>query len=130
MENPIHSLFPPKFDAVKELKSLHQELRGIEELKSLSNTRGWKQLKRWVIDKVVQYDQGIVTLADDVCKNKKEIEHKRAFRDALLWVINQIDFKLKAEPELYQRIKYLAETAHDLEPSDFVNSGLELQGEE
>ncbi len=130
MENPIHSLFPPKFNLVRELKRLHQELRDLEELKSLSNTKGWKQLKRWVIDKVVQYDQGIVTLADDVDKNRKEIEHKRAFRDALLWMINQIDFKLKAEPELQERIKYLAETAHDLEPKDFVNSGVELQGGE
>ena len=130
MENPIHSLFPPSFNLVKELKGLHQELRDLEELKSLSNTKGWKQLKRWVIDKVVQYDQSIVTLADNVDKNRKEIEQKRAFRDALLWVINQIDFKLKAEPELQKRIEYLAETAHDLEPSDFVNSGVELQGGE
>ena len=127
MKDFVHSLFKPTFDAVKELKQLHGELREIEELKSLSNTQGWKQLKRWVIDKVVQYDQGIVTLADDVDKNKKEIEHKRAFRDALLWMINQIDDKLKAEPELQERIKYLAETAHDLEPSDFDNSDVELQ---
>ncbi len=60
-------------------------------------------------------------------KNKKEIEQKRAFRDALLWMINQIDFKLRAEPELQERIKYLAETAHDLEPKDYVNSGVDLQ---
>lgn len=125
----VHTLFKPKFDLVKELKRLHEELREIEELKSLSNTNGWKQLKKWVIDKVVQYDQSIVTLASDVDKNKKEIEQKRVFRDALLWIINQIDFKLKAEPELQKRIKFLAETAHDLEPKDFVNSGVELQGE-
>ena len=130
MENPVHSLWPPKFSAVKELKSLHQELRGLGDIKTIPQCRGWPEYKRWVIDKVVQYDQSIVTLTNDVDKNKKEIEYKRAFRDALLWMINQIDFKLKAEPELHQRIKYLAETAHDLEPSDFVNSGLELQGEE
>lgn len=129
MENFVHTLFKPKFDAVKELKRLHQELRELEELKSLSNTKGWKQLKGWVIDKVVQYDQSIVTLSDDVDKNKKQIEHKKAFRDALLWMINQIDFKLKAELDLHIRIKFLAETAHDLEPRDFVNSGVELQGE-
>ena len=129
MKDYVHTLFEPKFDVVKELKRLHGELREIEELKSLSNTKGWKQLKKWVIDKVVQYDQGIVTLADNVDKNKKEIEQKRAFRDALLWMINQIDFKLRAEPELQERIKYLAETAHDLEPKDFVNSGVELQQE-
>ena len=127
MKDFVHSLFKPKFDLVKELKRLHEELREIEELKSLSNTKGWKELKRWTIDKVVQYDQNIVTLANDVDKNKKEIEQKRAFRDALLWMINQIDFKLKAEPELQKRIQYLAETAHDLEPKDFVNSGVELQ---
>lgn len=129
MENPIHTLFKPKFDVVKELKKLHQELRAIEELKSLSNTKGWKQLKGWVIDRVVIYDQGIVTLSGDVDKNKKEIEHKKAFRDALLWMINQIDFKLNAELGVHRRIKYLAETAHDLEPKDFDNSGVELQGE-
>ena len=129
MRDFVHTLFEPTFDVVKELKRIHEELREIEELKSLSNTQDWKQLKRWVIDKVVQYDQGIVTLADNVDKNKKEIEHKRAFRDALLWMINQIDDKLKAEPELQERIKYLAETAHDLEPKDFVNSGVELQQE-
>ena len=44
-------------------------------------------------------------------------------------MMNQIDSKLKAEPELQERIKYLAETAHDLEPKDFVNSGVELQQE-
>ena len=129
MKDFVHTLFKPKFNLVKELKRLHGELREIEELKSLSDTKGWKQLKKWVIDKVVQYDQGIVTLADNVDKNKKEIEQKRAFRDALLWMINQIDFKLRAEPELQERIKYLAETAHDLEPKDFVNSGVELQQE-
>lgn len=129
MENPIHSLFKPKFDLVKELKGLNSELRNIEELKSLSNTKGWKQLKKWVIDKVVQYDQSIITLSSDIDKNRKEIETKLAFRDALLWMINQIDFKLKAEPELQRRIQYLAETAHDLEPRDFVNSGVELQQE-
>lgn len=129
MENPIHSLFQPKFNLVKELQRLHSELRELEELKTLANTKGWGQFKRWVIDKVVQYDQSIVTMADNVDKNKKEIENKRAFRDALLWMISQIDVKLKAEPELQQRIKYLAETAHDLEPKDFVNSGVELQQE-
>ena len=129
MKDFVHSLFKPKFDLVEELKKLHKELREIEELKSLSNTRGWKQLKKWVIDKVVQYDQSIVTLVNDVDGNRKEIEQKRVFRDALLWIINQIDYKLKAEPELQKRIKYLAETAHDLEPKDFDNSGVELQGE-
>ena len=74
MKDFVHSLFKPTFDAVKELKRLHGELREIEELKSLSDTKGWKQLKKWVIDKVVQYDQGIVTLADNVDKNRKEIE--------------------------------------------------------
>ena len=102
MKDFVHTLITPKFNLVKELKRLHGELREIEELKSLSNTKGWKELKRWTIDKVVQYDQSIVTLADDVERNKKEIEHERAYRDALLWMMNQIDSNLTTEPALQE----------------------------
>src|SRR3990172_325724 len=127
MEDFIHSLFQPKFNAGKEINRLWAELRTINELKSLSTHPGWKKLKRWVVDKVVQYDQSIVTLSNDVERNKKEIEFKRQFRDALLWTVNQVDSRVSAELELQERIKFLAETAHDLEPEDLGQSGVELQ---
>jgi hypothetical protein len=126
MKDYIHSLFKPKFNVVDELNRLSGELRIIGELKSIAQSKGWGHLKRWVIDKVVQYDQSIVTLCSDVEKNYKEIEHKRCFRDSLLWFVGQLDDKIKAEPEIQQRMKYFAETAHDLDPMEVGESVVEL----
>jgi len=55
----IHSLFPPSYDGHKELQRLHEQLRAIESIKEVTESKGWQDIKRWAVDNVVEYDAAI-----------------------------------------------------------------------
>lgn len=114
----IHSLFPPSYDGHKELNRLYEQLRTIESIKKVTDSKGWQDIKRWAIDNVVEYDAQIVMLSDNPAKNQNEIRFKRATREAILTFINGIDGQVSAESQLKQRITEIAETLHNFEPEE------------
>lgn len=109
--------FKKQFDLEAELETIRLEVARIETIKELSESRGWIELKRLILDRVAKNDRIIISLAANPIKNENELRSREALRKSILGLIGCVDVLLGAEQDIQKRFKTLLRTAQEIAPS-------------
>ncbi len=113
----LNRLFNKQFDLEAELETIRLEVARIETIKELSESRGWIELKRLILDRVVKNDRIIISLAANPKENENELRSREALRKSILGLIGCVDVLLGSEQDIQKRFKTLLRTAQEIAPS-------------
>ncbi len=107
----LGSVFKKNYDLNSEIDLLFAELRTIDSLKTMVATQGWHDLSSWIIARIVDLSDDIVSLAHNIDKNSKEIERKRWSISLYESILNAVGATLDEEEQKKNKVKHLEEIA-------------------
>lgn len=107
----LGSVFNRKYNIVREIEQLQEDIRAIDDLRETVATQGWIRLRELMADKVVAYDTSIVVLSANPQKNADEIKAKHALRTVLKEIVFAVDNTFRMEKEVRDKLKVREEVA-------------------
>jgi len=91
----------PKEEQIKDYEKIIEKGQAIEEMTMIE---GWKILERWIKKQIEKNTEDLLT--KDKC-SKEEMPEGRASINAYRSILSQVEKRIKAKEDAYQKIKEL-----------------------
>jgi len=107
----LGSIFKRDYDINNEVDTLFAELRTIESIKDMVGQQGWQELSVWLIGRISDLSNDILSLSTDVGSNAKEIERKKWSATVYEALINAVGTTLDNEELIKNKLEKLKKVA-------------------
>lgn len=108
------SVFGNRVNKLKiEVEQLYEEMRTLDALGELVESKGWTQLRGFLDQKIAFYDSKLAELCNDPKKHENEIRAKNSMKQAFVGLLSCVERTLAERPRIQQKLLQLEETAEE-----------------